>query len=109
MFDVWNWHIPMRIKLFCWLVFENRILTWDNMSKRGLYGPSRCVLCGEGEESIKHLMVHCSLPKEVWKFILNVFHLQRDWGSGQLCDCFQVWIKEMENLKELPCFISWEV
>jgi hypothetical protein len=26
MFDVWNWQIPMRIKLFCWLVFENRIL-----------------------------------------------------------------------------------
>jgi hypothetical protein len=38
------------------------------------------VLCGEGEESINHLMVDCSFSKEVWKFILNVFHLQRDWG-----------------------------
>jgi hypothetical protein len=55
------------------------------------------VLCGEEKESINHLMVVFSFSKEVWKIILNAFHLQRDQGSGQLYDCFQLWIKEMEN------------
>jgi hypothetical protein len=69
--DLWNWQLPLRIQLFCWLMFENRILTWDNLSKRGLIGPSRCVLCGEREESLNHLMVDCLFTKEVWKSILN--------------------------------------
>jgi hypothetical protein len=105
MLEVWNWQIPLRIKLFCWLMFENIILTWDNLSKRGFFGPSRCVLCGEREESLKHLMVEFFFSKEVWKSILNVFHLQREWGNGLLCECFQDWIKEMDYWKELPCFI----
>jgi hypothetical protein len=107
--DLWNWKMPLRIKLFCWLMFENRILTWDNLSKRGLIGPSRCVLCGEREESLNHLMVECLFTKEIWNSILNEFHLQRNWGGGLLCDCYQVWIKEMEYWKELPCYICWEI
>jgi hypothetical protein len=102
--DVWKWQIPLRIKLFSWLLFENKILTWDNLSKRGFCGPSRCVLCGEEEESINHLMVYCSFSKDVWEFILNVFQIQRVWGCGQLNECFQVWVKEMEMWKELSLF-----
>ena len=29
--DIWKSQIPLRIKLFCWLMIENRILTWDNL------------------------------------------------------------------------------
>ena len=49
------------------------------MSKRCFFGPSRCVMCGEEEESINHLMVYCSFSKEVWEFILNVFQI-REFG-----------------------------
>jgi hypothetical protein len=78
--DVWKWQTPMRIKLFSWLLIENRILTWIICQKEGFFGPSRCVMYGEGEETINHLMVYCSFSKEVWKYISNVFHIQRDWG-----------------------------
>ena len=26
-----EWNIPLKIKLFCWLMLENKILTWDNL------------------------------------------------------------------------------
>jgi len=29
--DIWNWHIPFRIKLFFWFMIENKIITWDNL------------------------------------------------------------------------------
>jgi hypothetical protein len=33
MTNIWSWHIPLRINFFCWLIIENRILTWDNLTK----------------------------------------------------------------------------
>jgi hypothetical protein len=33
----------------------------------------------------------------------------RVWVCGQLLECFQVWVKEIEMWKELPCFICWEL
>jgi hypothetical protein len=90
-------------------MFENIILTWDNLTKRRFSDPSRCGLCAEREESINHLMVECFFTKEVWKSILIVFKIQKDWGFGQLSDCFQDWLKEMNYMKELPCYICWEI
>lgn len=58
-FSYWKWHIPLMIKLFCWLMLENKILTWDNYVKRGGVGPIICVLCHLDVESVDHLMIHC--------------------------------------------------
>jgi hypothetical protein len=35
----WSWDCPQKIKLFSWLVAENKILTWKNLQKRGWTGP----------------------------------------------------------------------
>jgi hypothetical protein len=107
--DIWKWQIPLRIKLFCWLMIENRILTWDNLLKRGFSGPSRCFMCGEGEETINHLMVYFPFTKEVWKYLLNVLKFQRFLECGQLRECFQAWNKVKDHWLELPCYICWEV
>jgi hypothetical protein len=107
--DIWKWQIPLRIKLFCWLMIDNRILTWDNLLKRGFVGPSRCFLCGKGEETINHLMVYCSFTKEVWNYLLKVLKVQRIWECGQLSESFQNWNKVKENWTELPCYICWEI
>jgi hypothetical protein len=28
---LWSWDCPLKIKLFTWLVVENKILSWDNL------------------------------------------------------------------------------
>jgi hypothetical protein len=70
-------------------MIENRILTWDNLIKRGFVGPSRCFLCGEEEETINHLMVKCPFTKDVWKYLLKVLKFQKKWDGGQLSESFQ--------------------
>jgi len=40
--NLWRHQGWMKIKLFMWLVYHKRILTWDNIRKRGVLGPSRC-------------------------------------------------------------------
>jgi hypothetical protein len=80
--------MPLKVKLFCWLMFENKILTWDNLTKRGMIGPSRCALCGAKEESLNHLMVDCLFTKDIWNSILNELKLKRKWGGGLLYECY---------------------
>jgi hypothetical protein len=36
---LWLWDCPLKIKLFVWLVAENKILTWENLQLRGHIGP----------------------------------------------------------------------
>jgi len=42
---LWKQQGWMKIKLFTWLVQHRKILTWDNITKRGIMWPSRCQLC----------------------------------------------------------------
>jgi hypothetical protein len=69
--DLWTWKIPLKVKLFIWLILEQRILTWENLVKRGFLGPSRCVLCGKDEEIVYHLFVDCIFKKYIWSSILK--------------------------------------
>ena len=58
-------HWP-KITLFLWLVTHSSILTWDNLSKRGFVGPSLCILCGEAEETMNHLLNYCHYIAQIW-------------------------------------------
>jgi hypothetical protein len=58
-------HWP-KITLFIWLVTYSSILTWDNLSKRGFVGPSLCILCGEAEETMNHLLNSCHYTTQIW-------------------------------------------
>lgn len=40
---------------FAW----EKVLTLDNVKKRGKALANRCFLCGKEEETIDHLLVHC--------------------------------------------------
>jgi hypothetical protein len=42
---LWDWDLAPKIKLFTWLLLEDKILTWDNLQRRGWSGPSICYLC----------------------------------------------------------------
>jgi hypothetical protein len=58
---IWNLRHWPKITLFLWLVSHSSILTWDNLLKRGFVGPSLCILCGEAEETMNHLLNTCPL------------------------------------------------
>eukprot|EP00253_Pinus_taeda_P011657 PITA_11657 len=42
---LWRHQGWMKIKLYMWVVYHKKILTWDKIRKRGVQGPSRCPLC----------------------------------------------------------------
>ena len=69
---------------------HERVLTGENLEKRGLPGPFRCPLYAETSENISHLFLKCPYAISVWKDVL------KRWGDGvQLPDKIQA------------CFLNW--
>ncbi|CAL1393225.1 unnamed protein product [Linum trigynum] len=66
---VWRSLIPSKICNFLWNVFHKRILTLDNLKKRGTSLPNRCALCKQEEESINHIFVSCMFAEELWNIL----------------------------------------
>jgi hypothetical protein len=75
--QLWDkiWSSPQwpKIKKFKWLVLHNRILTWENLRKRGFIGLSRCHLCQTKEETTNHLLDECSYTTEIWDWAEGIF------------------------------------
>ena len=48
------------------------MLTLDRLKKRGIPLVNRCFLCKDDEETIDHLLIHCSRAKMLWNFFLVI-------------------------------------
>jgi hypothetical protein len=51
--SVWKINVPPRIQIFLWLLSHNKLMTKDNLLKRGIEKPKECMFCLE-EETISH-------------------------------------------------------
>ncbi|CAN1832347.1 Putative ribonuclease H protein At1g65750 [Linum perenne] len=66
---VWSSCVPTKIQGFLWLCFHNRILTIDNLKRRGFQMPNRCSLCFCEEESVNHIFILCPFSTRVWRLL----------------------------------------
>jgi hypothetical protein len=105
----WDWNIPPKIKIFTWLLFENKINTWENLLKKGWTGPSYCSLCKSNSESIDHLFIKCVFFKQVWKTTTLALKIHSSWDGITLAACFDSWTRLEKIHRYLPPFICWTV
>jgi zinc-binding in reverse transcriptase len=55
---IWDTKMPERVKIFAWLMGQNRLLTQDNLIKRRWPHTQHCVMCRETVvESSEHLFL----------------------------------------------------
>jgi hypothetical protein len=43
--NIWNKYGLPKINIFCWILAHGKLLTGENLNKRGFQGPFRCALC----------------------------------------------------------------
>jgi hypothetical protein len=60
-----------KVNFFRWVLMHRKILTEENMAKRGFIGPHRCPMCFQALEMMDHLFVDCPFTQEVWKIALQ--------------------------------------
>ena len=48
----------------------------DNLRNDGLIVPNWCCLCKRSGKSVDHLLLHCSVARELWCMVFGVFGMQ---------------------------------
>ena len=69
---IWNNCIHPKVSFFVWEAWWGKVLTMEQLKKRGRHLASRCPLCGKEEESLDHLLLYCTKVYNLWAFIFTV-------------------------------------
>ena len=77
---IWKLKVPPRMQIFGWLTYHGKILTAENLQKRGWNMPSMCVMCRAQCESIIHLFTECNFVLQAYQVAFMKFGLRnRNW------------------------------
>ena len=70
--SIWNPIVPPKLGFFAWEASWGKVLTLDQLKRRGIPLANRCFLCEEFEETIDHLLIHCARAKMLWDVLLAI-------------------------------------
>jgi hypothetical protein len=108
--SIWKAKVPPRVAFFVWTAALGKILTADNLRRRGMIVVSWCCMCKADGESVDHLLLHCPYAKELWDMIFGLFGLQ--WVMPKrVIDLFSCWYGSVGRhsviWKAIPHCIMW--
>ena len=88
--NVWDSIYWPKIKTFLWLMMHRKILTWENLLRKGFIGPLRCCVCEVEEETMNHLPNSCKLAASLWDWMAEIFP-QTDHNRDSIQDTVSRW------------------
>nr|GEU91876.1 RNA-directed DNA polymerase, eukaryota [Tanacetum cinerariifolium] len=108
----WLKCIPLKINIFAWRVYLDKLPTRANISLRGIDIPNiMCPICNSSLESTNHLFFSCKLAKDLlkkvtrwWELEYVDIHSYGDWLE---------WLKSLKlqnrvkDLFEAVCYVLW--
>ncbi|PNT60803.1 hypothetical protein BRADI_5g05195v3 [Brachypodium distachyon] len=78
---LWKAKIPLKIKIWMWLIWHDAIATKDNMKKQKWEGDYKCRFCSQNE-TIHHLFFGCDAAGYVWSIVSLII------GAQMRSNCF---------------------
>jgi hypothetical protein len=72
---IWKANTEPKCRFFAWTLLHKKILTANNLMKRGWDNDPICKLCGIEQETPTHLCKDCPYTKEAWENIKQGFQL----------------------------------
>ena len=72
---IWKARTEPNYRFFAWTLIHKKILTANNLTKRGWMDDPICKLCANDQETPTHLCKDCPFAKEVWELIKVWFGL----------------------------------
>ena len=69
--------MPPKVGFFAWEVWWGKVLTMEQLKKRGFRCINRCPHCCKAKENLEHSLVHCP---SIWGFQAAIISIPRmDW------------------------------
>jgi hypothetical protein len=63
---LWKLNVPLKVRVFWWRVLHNALPSKAELKRRHVEKESFCDLCGDPEESVYHVCLHCPAAKRFW-------------------------------------------
>ncbi|RVW53642.1 putative ribonuclease H protein [Vitis vinifera] len=70
--SIWVARVPTKVAFFAWEAMWGKVLTLDKLQRRGLQLPNCCFLCGCEEESVNHILIHCTVVRALWDIVFGL-------------------------------------
>jgi hypothetical protein len=110
---LWKAKIPLKIKIWLWLIWHNAIATKNTMFAKGWTGNVRCQYC-EQNETIHHLFFTCHAAKYVWSCVArSIGASSRPGNFSQFFSWFPQFIPASRNVQILGiasiCWAIWKL
>ncbi|KAJ4817271.1 RNA-directed DNA polymerase (reverse transcriptase)-related family protein [Rhynchospora pubera] len=111
-FGYWKLKVTPSIKFFLYLLYNNRLLTQEQLRRRNISSGDPCSLCNDHvlEDSL-HLFFHCSFIQSVWASVRHTFNAPNLVAShsvqASFLSSFQA-IGTDDNRKVWLAFTFWE-
>jgi len=74
--SIWRVKALKRVAFFVWTAVLGKILTHDNLRRRGIVVVEWCVMCKKHGESVDHLLLHCDVAWIVWSSFYRLFGVE---------------------------------
>jgi hypothetical protein len=97
---LWKIKIPLKIKVFLWLLYREVILIKDNLVKRNWHGNIMCCFC-DSFETIQHLFFDYVLTKFIWRVIQITFGLSTPMNIKHV---FGGWVQRMNERQKVTIY-----
>ena len=89
--SIWRANVPSKVAFFAWEASWGKILTLEQVQRRGYSLANRCFLCLSEVEMVDHLLLHCVKMRALWSLIFSFF-FGVDWVlSGSVKDTLLGW------------------
>ncbi|KAJ1696613.1 hypothetical protein LUZ63_005125 [Rhynchospora breviuscula] len=73
---LWKIKAPSKVKIFLWLLLQDRLLTQANLMLRGWPAVQSCTMCPAPDiETTAHLFIHCPFARQLWDRVQLLFNL----------------------------------
>lgn len=110
-YKIWKLKAPTRVTIFTWLMIRNKILTVDNLVKRGWNMVNRCCLCKSQEETVHHLFADCNYTRATVAYLMDFYTALSPNGTfarGNYRDCvLNIAQQGIARLQMTTCFVIW--
>ena len=73
---IWNPWVPSRVRFFAWEACWGKLLTLDQLQRRGLLLVNRCAPCKEELKFIDHILLYCDKARVLWLLVFSLFGIQ---------------------------------